>query len=102
MQPLTVRASALNGLDGLKPLEIKRTVASREEMLLPLTDRERMLVVAIAEGLKALQPRAEMAEKNTFGVGNVAALNLSEKNGLAGLMSAFRAATGVPFTEASW
>lgn len=100
IQPLVVRPGTLSGL---VPLERTRPKdASREEILLALSERERMLVSAIVECLQALRARAEMASKNTFGVDNVAGLNAAEKNALAGLMSAFRAATGVPFVEAIW
>lgn len=103
IQPLVVRPGALSGL---VPLERSRPKdASREEILLALSERERMLVSAIVECLQALRARAEIEMGKPYdGVVNPTSwgLDASEKAGLAGLMSAFRAATGVPFVEAVW
>lgn len=100
---LTVRGPVLteDGMPG--PLEVVREAPkSREELLLPLSSKERMLVVAMGMAIAAFSHRAELAGSNAFGVANVAAFEDSEKVALGGLMSAFRGATGVEFSEAAW
>lgn len=84
VQPLTVRRSPHEG--GLAPLEVARKdVRTREELLLPLGPKERMLVVGIAEALKILEPEG-----------------VELREAAVPLLAAFRGATGVPYTEASW
>lgn len=65
---------------------------SKEALLLPLTMRERVLVCAIVDVLRALQPRAERD----------GGLEVYEKRALLGLMVAFETATGCTYTDARW
>ena len=90
-----VPAPTVTGTPGENAPAGTRTKAG---LLGPLTMREKALVCAVADALGALQERAERASGGALAF----ELTANEKQGLLGLLVAFKDATGCAWTEAEW
>lgn len=85
---------------GGRPWEMAEGKTAREEILEPLSMRERALVCAVADTLSAFKVRAEYEGEPSSG--GLYALEYAEKNALLGLLVTFEDATGCKFSEARW
>lgn len=75
---------------------------SREALLEPLTMREKALVCAVAEALLALRVRAEAENSESVTWADGFLFTPAEKQGILGLLVAFKDATGCKWVDAVW
>ena len=95
-----VPAPTVTGTPGENAPAGTRTKAG---LLGPLTMREKALVCAVADALGTLRERAERASGGALAfVLAPFELTANEKQGLLGLLVAFKDATGCAWTEAEW